>query len=95
MKAKLVNVGRSQYCGEVTFNSIRTLRSAIQKKLRSKGWALSFGNGDTTAGIYVGGCRRIGTVELIDGKFKVLNDDNAVIIPVESKQTPGKPNFFG
>lgn len=84
MKAKLVNVGRNMYNGEITFNSFRTLNNEIKKHVASRDWALSFGDGDTTAGIILAGrMAKIGTVELINAKFKVLNENEADVIPIE------------
>lgn len=82
IRAKLVDVGRERFNGEINFGSFRTLNSEIQKHLRSKDWALSFNDGDATATIVlVGRNLRIGMVELINAKFKQVTEDTADVIP--------------
>ena len=69
MRAKLVNVGRKKFNGEVNFKKIRGLEQQIQKHLMSRNWDFSFEDGSNKADILVGGFRKVGEVKLENAVF--------------------------
>jgi len=70
MRAKLINLGRQNFCGEVEFKTIEGLLREIKKHLMSRVVELCPAEeGSKKASIIVGGWRRVGEVELLDTTF--------------------------
>jgi hypothetical protein len=67
--ARLIDVGRQHFNGDVQVETLKDLRKEIGKHLLSKNWALEFKDGDSKAIIVVGGFRTVGFVNLQNGVF--------------------------
>jgi len=83
MKAKLINVGRQRFCGEVNINTTKGLMREIHKHVMSRGVTLEYEDGSKKANIIVGGFRKVGEVELVDGVFRSVDAIETLITETE------------
>jgi hypothetical protein len=73
MKAKLIDLGRGKFNGEVEFNTIGELMNHIKSHLLSNLVDLEYHDGDRRAAVVVGGFRTVGFVVLLDARFLMAN----------------------
>ena len=82
IRAKLIDVGRRKYTGEVGFNTLRGLYLQIKKKaqLMSRYIEIVAEDGSKEGRIYAG-VYLIGRIELLGGSFKTIRETSITVVP--------------
>lgn len=90
MKAKITDLGRHKWSGEVQFNTMNGLLRAIAKHLMSRSIDIEAEDGSNVGSVIVGGFRAVGKVELLDGVFRVAVTQDVTVIatPKKSSSSP-------
>lgn len=81
IKAKLIGLGRQKFTGVVNFTSWRGLMNHIRTHVMSKSVEIMAEEGSKKGRIVVGGFRMVGGIELMDGVFKVVQDETLMVMP--------------
>lgn len=72
MKAKLIDIGRQKFNGEVGFSTLEGLLRHIGKHLVSRNISIVAEDGTSRASIHAG-FHKVGEVELVKGVFRVAS----------------------
>jgi len=81
LKAKITDLGRHKWSGEVQFNTMNGLLREIRKHLMSRSIDIETEDGSNVGSVIVGGFRAVGKIELLDGVFRIAVTEDVTVIP--------------